>query len=120
MSPDPHIVRFLDTVISIEVPDIGPTLIETDGEWVATAPAMQAILTAWREAATDREPRGWTQHYGGTWDDFVLADLDPKHADGIRLTVVEYDTLHDRRFLPSSHIVYHLEALPFEVEVVAP
>lgn len=120
MSPDPHIVRFLDSVVSIEVPDIGPTLMEIDGEWLATAPAMNAILTAWRESATDREPRGWRTTYGGEWDDYVLADLDPGRADGIRLTVVEYDRTHDRRFIPSSAVVYHLDALPFEVEVLAP
>lgn len=120
MSPDPHIVRFLDTVVSIEVPPIGPTLMEVDGEWVATGPGMDAILAAWREGATDREPRGFTKVYGGQWDDYVLGDLDPSHADGIRLTTVEFESVHDRRYIPSRAIVYHLEALPFEVEVVAP
>lgn len=115
-----HVVRFLDTAVEIEVPEIGPTLIEHEGEWVATAPAFETILRAWREGATDREPRGWITCYGGEWDDFIVADLDPEHADGIRQTVVEYDTVHDRRNIPSTAVVFHLDALPFEVEVAPP
>lgn len=120
MRPAPYVVRFLDTSIEVEVPDIGPTLMEIEGEWVATAPAMDAILAAWRGGATDRVPRGWTRCYGGEWDDYVVADLDPEDATGIRQTIIEFDRVHDRRFIPSNAIAYRLDALPFEVEVIRP